>query len=113
MRLLLSTEDLSFSYQTQFTITKEALNLLLPNVVFTNGFTQSKPLMEPGFYRSFIDEGEDYHFTVIGYIIVALLAANLLLKATCTAASSENLGDYIPHILAIKTCALMVYPVYV
>ena len=112
-RLLVATEQFSFSYQTHFTMTKEALSLLMPSVIFANGFTQSKPLMEPSFYTSFVDQGEDYHFTVIGYIIVALLAANLFLKATCTAVSAENLGDYIPHILAIKTCALMVYPVYV
>jgi hypothetical protein len=113
MRLLLAAEDLSFSYQTRFSMTKEALSLLLPNVIFANGFTQSKPLMEPGFYKSFVDEGEDYHFTIIGYIIVALLAANLLIKATCTAASTGSLGDCVPHVLALKTCALAVYPVYV
>lgn len=94
-------------------MTKEALSLLLPHVIFANGFTQSKPLMEPGFYKSFVDEGEDYHFTVIGYVIVALLAANLLLKATCNAASTGSLGDCVPHVLALKTCALAVFPVYV
>lgn len=113
MRLLVATEDFSFSYQTHFTMTKEALSLLLPNVIFANGFTQSKPLMEPSFYRSFVDQGEGSQFTIIGYVIVALLAVNLFIKATCTAVSADNLGDYIPHILAIKTCALMVYPVYV
>jgi hypothetical protein len=69
--------------------------------------------MEPGFYKSFIDEGEDYYFTIIGYIIVALLAASLLIKATCTTASADNLGDCVPHVLALKTCALAVFPVYV
>ena len=69
--------------------------------------------MEPGFYKSFIDEGEDYHFTIIGYVIVALLAASLLIKATCTAASTGSLGDCVPHVLALKTCALAVFPVYV
>lgn len=37
----------------------------------------------------------------------------MLIKATCTAPSSQNLGDHVPHILALKSCALVVFPIYV
>lgn len=37
----------------------------------------------------------------------------MLIKTICTAPSSQNLGDHIPHILALKTCSLLVYPIYV
>lgn len=37
----------------------------------------------------------------------------MIIKTTCTATSSQNLGDHIPHILALKTCPLVVYPIYI
>ena len=45
-------------------------------------------------------------------MIVGLLALNMLIRVTCTAPSSHNLGDHVPHILALKACALVVFPLY-
>jgi hypothetical protein len=45
--------------------------------------------------------------------VVGFLALNMLIKVTLTAPSSQNLGDHIPHIFALKTCSLVVYPIYI
>ena len=84
----------------------------MPDVIFSNDFTQEAPLMKPSFYTSYIQNSGEYYFTIFGYVIVAVLFGNLLLKASCTYPNSKDLGEVVPHILALKTCALVVYPIF-
>ncbi len=68
--------------------------------------------MEPSFYMSYIQNSGEYYFSIVGYVITAVLFLNFLVKATCTVSNSRNLGSIVPHIFSLKTCALMVYPIY-
>lgn len=112
MRLLLTQEDLSFSYQTNFQMSQSALALLMPDQVIPNDFTQQNPLMEPSFYLSYLQTTDQFYLTIIGFVIVGTLFLNFIVRATCTASRSRNIGEIVPHILALKTCVLMVFPIY-
>jgi hypothetical protein len=112
IRLLLTQEDISFSYQTKFQMTQGALALLMPDQVIPNDFTQQNPLMEPSFYLSYLQTTDEFYLSIIGFVIVGLLLFNFFVRATCTASRSRNIGEIVPHILALKTCALMVFPIY-
>jgi hypothetical protein len=45
-------------------------------------------------------------------VIIAVLFVNSFIKATCTASNSKDMGEITPHILSLKTCALVIYPIY-
>jgi hypothetical protein len=111
-RLLATQNDFSLSYQTKFKMSQAALALLLPDRIIPNDFSQEQPLMEPSFYMSYIQSSGEYYFSVIGYVIAAALFLNFFVKATCTASDSKNMGSIVPHVFSLKTCALMVYPIY-
>jgi uncharacterized membrane protein SirB2 len=61
---------------------------------------------------SYIQNSGKFYFSIFGFVIVSLLFVNFFIKATCTASNSYNMGEIVPHILALKTCALMTYPIY-
>lgn len=110
-RLLVTSQDFSLSYQTKFSLSQSALSLLIPDVIFSNDFTQEIPLMKPSFYISYVKNSGEYYFTIFGYVIVIVLFGNFLLKS-CTCPKSKNLGEIVPHVLALKSCALSVFPIY-
>lgn len=111
-RMLVTQNDFSLSYQTKFKMTQAALALLLPNQIIPNDYSQDQPLMEPSFYMSYLQNSGEYYFTIVGYVITAVLFLNFLVKATCTAPHSRDFGSIVPHVFSLKTCALMVFPIY-
>jgi hypothetical protein len=68
--------------------------------------------MQPTFYMSYLQNSSEYYYSIIGMVIIATIFLNFFVRATCTASSSRNLGEIMPHILALKTCALMIFPIY-
>jgi hypothetical protein len=54
-RLLISAGDFELNYKTKFSLTKSALNQILPNLIITNSFISDEPLMNPAFYMSLIE----------------------------------------------------------
>jgi hypothetical protein len=93
-------------------MTQSALELLMPDQVIPNDFTQQSPLMEPSFYLSYLQTSGEFYLSIIGFVIVGALFINFFMRTTCTASHSRNIGEIVPHILALKTCALMVFPIY-
>lgn len=91
-RLLPTQEEFSFSYQTKFTMTQAALALLMPDQVIPNDFTQQEALMQPSFYMSYLQNSGEYYYSIIGYVIVAVLFLNFLVRAICTTPGSRNIG---------------------
>jgi hypothetical protein len=61
---------------------------------------------------SYLQNSSEYYYSIIGMVIIATIFLNFFVRATCTASSSRNLGEIMPHILALKTCALMIFPIY-
>lgn len=93
-------------------MTQQALALLMPDQVIPNDFTQQGPLMEPTFYMSYLQTSGQFYYSIFGFVIIAALFLNFFVRATCTASHSRNIGEIVPHILALKTCVLMVFPIY-
>jgi hypothetical protein len=71
-------------------------------------------LSSPEFYQSYIAVTTvDFPFFIIGAVITGILFFKYLLKALATVPKSPNIGNIIPHILAFKVGALLLYPTYI
>lgn len=112
VRLLLSQDDFALNYQTNFAMSKEALAEILPGLVFTNDFSLAQPLFQPAFYQSLLEDSGENYFLVMGIVVAGSLLLNSLIRATCTCPHSPEQGDIVPHLLSLKTVALMVFPLY-
>jgi hypothetical protein len=111
-RLLATSINLS-NYKTGITLTQEATNLILPQYQHTGPLLVDYNLNNPEFYQSYIGFQEShFKYYIIGTIIVIILFIKYLVKALVSAPHSPNIGNIIPHILAYKVGALLLYPTY-
>ena len=70
-------------------------------------------LDNPEFYASYTKQYiSPFPFYAISATIVGLVLLKFLVKSLITAPRSSNLGNIIPHILAFKVGALLLFPTY-
>lgn len=50
------------------------------------------------------------YYSIFGYIITGLFIFKYLLKAICTVPSSEEMGDIMPQVFALKAPAFIIFP---
>jgi hypothetical protein len=111
-RLLTATVDLS-NYKIGITLTEEATQQILPHFQHTGPLLVDYPLNSPEFYQSYIDfQVGNFKYFIIGATIVIILFIKYLFKALVSAPLSPNIGNIIPHILAYKVGALLLYPTF-
>ena len=111
-RLLVNTYDEQFDYKVKFDVSKEAIAELLPEVVATADFSRSANLMEAEFYETVIwrKYGSDMlMYRVFGYCVVVWLFAYYGIRSVLSPHANAAI---IPHILALKTTAMMFFPLY-
>jgi hypothetical protein len=111
-RLLGASIDLSL-YKTSISISEPASQLILPNYQHSGPLIANYPLSSPEFYQSYIiTRSVNFPFYIFGAIIVLILLIIYLIKALITVPQSPNIGNIIPHIMAFKVGAMLLFPTY-
>jgi hypothetical protein len=111
-RLLGASIDLS-QYKTSFSLTSSASQLLLPNYQHSGPLTANYQLSSPEFYQSYIQsKSVNFPFFIFGAIVILILLIKYFVKAVITVPQSPNIGNIIPHIMAFKVGALLLFPTY-
>lgn len=111
-RLLSQSIDLANS-KTGIELSDQAIQQLLPGYQHSGSLVLDYKLDNPEFYASFTKEyTSNFPFYAIGAAITAILFLKFLLKSLATVPKSPNMGNIIPHILAFKVGALLLFPTY-
>lgn len=84
----------------------------MPNISIKGPVSVNYSLEEPEFYTSYLKTQPEPLYFLIGLIITVVLFIKYSIKALKTVPNSPNHGHIIPHIFAIKTGALILYPTY-
>ena len=93
-------------------MTEATKNLILPNYPQSGRIALSYDLDSAEFYTTFIKYQGNFMLEAIGIIFVVILFIKYSVKALATVPESLNPGNIIPHILAFKVGALLLYPTY-
>lgn len=89
------------------------INKILPEFYLPKDLIMDYDLNSPEFVMSYLSLNSELSFySIFGYVVTSILIIKYIIKASCSAPGSPEMGDIIPQVLALKTPALFLYPGY-
>ena len=70
-------------------------------------------LDKPEFIKTVVSGLNNYQYHIFGIVIICILFVKYLVKALYSVPRSADMGQIIPHILALKSGVLILYPTYI
>lgn len=110
-RRLLASPTLLNSF-TRLKISETTKTSILPTYPVSGPLTLSYDLDNPEFYSSYMYQNSSFLLEITGALFVLILFVKYSVKALITVPESLNPGNIIPHILAFKVGAILLYPTY-
>ncbi len=108
-RLLLTELNLQVLVKMDEQVYRE----ILPDLDYKGAMTVGYSLNNPEFMNSYVaaETGNKYlMFEVIGMATILLFLVNYVVKFLFTMPHSRNRATLLPHIIALKSCCLILYP---
>lgn len=110
-RRLLTGEILN--YKVELEMNSDSIDKVLPKYTHSGDLRLDYSLDKPEFVATVVKSVNNYWYHLFGVIVVCVLFLSYLMKASCTVPTSEDQGQIIPHILALKAGVLILYPTYI
>ena len=88
---------------------------ILPDLDYSGSMTVGYSLNNPEFINSFMASNSDsqyFIYQIVGIALLGLFAINYIIKFLFTIPSTKNRTMILPHIIALKSCCLIMYPVF-
>ena len=98
--------------RTRMTMTENTKTAILPGYSESGDLALSYDLNGASFYSSYLKYHSNFLLEIIGTLFVLILFIKYSVKALVTVPESLNPGNIIPHVLAFKVGALLLFPTY-
>ena len=89
-RILAGQSITPLNMQASLSLPKSIINAVLPSILLTSDLSLSYDLNDSTFYVTYVHESYSSHFSLFGYIVVALLFLYGLARATCLEMYGRN-----------------------
>ena len=93
-------------------MSEDGKNKILPNYAHSGALSVSYNLDGSEFYASYVQYNSNFILSIIGIFFVVVLFIKYSIKALATVPESLNPGNIIPHVLAFKIGALLLFPTF-
>lgn len=110
-RRLLAEMSLDLGYNLKLMLSEKATHDLMPSLDHMGDLYLDYPYSDPAFYQSYI-QNRTYNYHIFGLVITILLFLVYTIKLCCVLPKSQDRGNIIPHIFAMRCGALALYPSY-
>lgn len=99
--------------QVMVKMNEDVYREILPDLDYSGSMTVGYSLNDPEFMNSYmtVEAGNRYlMYKIVGVAAVTLFLLNYVIKFLCTMPQSKNRSTLLPHIIALKSCCLILYP---